>query len=66
MSDEYYVNMMVAWYFATALAKQRDFTLPYFTERRLREPVFSMARRKCFDSFRISQEDKELLRNIAE
>ena len=65
VSDEYYVNMMVAWYFATALAKQRDFTLPYFTERILREPVFSMARRKCFDSFRISREDKELLLNIS-
>jgi 3-methyladenine DNA glycosylase AlkD len=64
VSDEYYVNMMTAWYFATALAKQREATLPYFTERRLHEPVFSMARRKCFDSYRISQSDKELLREI--
>lgn len=34
-SDEYYVNMMRAWYFATALAKQPDAALPWFTERRL-------------------------------
>ena len=34
-SEEYYVNMMVAWYFATALAKRYEEILPYFTERRL-------------------------------
>ena len=63
-SDEYYINMMAAWYFATALAKQRDATFPCFAERRLCEPVFSMARRKCYDSFRISDEDKALLREL--
>lgn len=63
-SDEYYINMMAAWYFATALAKQREAALPYFCEKRLREPVLSMAYRKCLDSYRISDEDKMTLRAL--
>lgn len=63
-SDEYYINMMAAWYFATALAKQREAALPYFCEKRLREPVLSMAYRKCLDSYRISDDDKLMLRAL--
>ena len=63
-SDEYYINMMVAWYFATALAKQREAALPYFTEGMLREPVLSMARRKACESFRVPDDDKALLRRL--
>ena len=63
-SDEYYINMMVAWYFATALAKQRMAALPYFTEGMLREPVLSMARRKACESFRVPDDDKALLRRL--
>ena len=63
-SDEYYINMMVAWYFATALAKQRMAALPYFTEGMLHEPVLSMARRKACESFRVPDDDKALLRRL--
>lgn len=63
-SDEYYINMMVAWYFATALAKQREAALPYFAEEKLREPVLSMARRKACESFRVPDDDKALLRRL--
>ena len=63
-SEEYYVRMMVAWYFATALAKQREAALPYFCERRMQEPIFLMARRKACESFRVSSEDKTLLRQM--
>ena len=61
-SDEYYVNMMVAWYFATALAKRWDDALPYLTERRL--PPFTHGRtvQKAIESFRITAEQKTLLR----
>ena len=64
VSDEYYINMMVAWYFATALSKQRDAALPYFTQGRLREPVRRMAQRKAVESFRISPEDKAMCREL--
>ena len=52
--DEYYIRMMVAWYFATALAKQREAALPYFLERKLHPSVLPLARRKACESFRIS------------
>ena len=64
-SDEYYINMMVAWYFATALAKQREAALPYFTDRLLREPVYGMACRKAIESFRVSDGDKALIRQLS-
>ncbi|MBQ9784358.1 MAG: DNA alkylation repair protein [Clostridia bacterium] len=63
-SDEYYVNMMVAWYFATALAKQQAATLSYFTERRLSPWVHQKAVRKAIESYRISDELKAFLRDL--
>ena len=63
-SEEYYVEMMIAWYFATALAKQRGSILPYYTEGRLTGRVRKMAIRKALESFRISDEDKALLRTL--
>lgn len=61
-SDEYYVNMMLAWYFATALAKQRTEAMKYITEYRLNVWVHNKTIQKAVESFRISKEDKELLR----
>ena len=63
-SEEYYVRMEAAWYFATALAKQPDAILPYFTEDRLDAPVHKMAVRKCIESRRIPPETKALLRTL--
>lgn len=59
-SDEYYVQMMAAWYFATALAKNRDDAWGYLA---LLDPtVRKMAIRKAIESYRLSDEDKEKLR----
>lgn len=62
--EEYYINMMAAWYFATALAKQREETLPYFVKGLLLPEVFRKAVRKCIESNRISEEDKAMLRTL--
>lgn len=62
--SEYYVSMMAAWYFATALYKQYDKILPYF-ERRVLEPMtHDRAIRKAIESRRISDETKEYLRTF--
>lgn len=63
-SDEYYVRMMAAWYFATALAKQPEAVLPYLTERRLDPDVHQKTIRKACESFRISPEFKEQLKKL--
>ena len=63
-SGEYYINMELAWYFATALAKQPDAILPYFTERRLPEWVHRKAIQKSIESRRIPDETKALLRTL--
>ena len=63
-SDEYYVNMMIAWYFATALAKQYDAVLPYIENRRLDEWTHNKAIRKSIESFRITPEQKDYLRTL--
>lgn len=62
--DEYYINMMIAWYFATALAKQWDSTLPYIEEQRLPLWVHNKTIQKAVESYRISPEQKELLRGL--
>lgn len=63
-SDEYYIKMMVAWYFATALAKQFDATLPYITENKLDVWTHNKAIQKSIESYRITAEKKEVLRNL--
>lgn len=63
-SEEYYVNMMVAWYFATALAKQEEATLPYFTERRLSPWIHRKAIQKALESRRIPEELKARLKTL--
>jgi len=61
-SDEYYVNMMRAWYFATALAKQYDSALSYVEERKLDAWTHNKTIQKCIESYRISDEKKQYLR----
>lgn len=63
-SEEYYVNMMVAWYFATALAKQYDVILPYIEEHRLDEWTHNKTIQKAVESYRISAEQKAYLKTL--
>lgn len=63
-SDEYYVNMMIAWYFATALAKQHDVILPYFEERALETWTHNKAIQKAIESRRIDAEEKAYLKTL--
>lgn len=63
-SQEYYVNMMVAWYFATALAKQYDAALPVIRERRLEKWTHNKAIQKAIESYRIHDEQKAYLKTL--
>ena len=63
-SDEYYVNMMIAWYFATALAKQWDSTIKYIEEKKLSSWVHNKTIQKSLESYRVSEEHKEYLRAL--
>ncbi len=63
-SEEYYVRMMVAWYFATALAKQWDAALPYLEGCRLDDWTHNRTIQKAVESYRISPEQKEYLRSL--
>ena len=63
-SDEYYIKMMQAWYFATALSKQYELILPYLEENRLDADTHNKTIRKAIESFRISDEKKKYLRSL--
>ena len=63
-SEEYYVNMMQAWFLATALAKQWDATLPYLTEKRLPVWIHNKTIQKAIESYRITAEQKDFLRTL--
>ncbi len=63
-SDEYYVNMMIAWYFATALAKQYDVVLPYLEDGRLEPRTHNKTIQKAMESYRITDEQKQYLRRL--
>ena len=63
-SDEYYVNMMIAWYFATALAKQYETMLPYIENHRLDPWTHNKTIRKAIESYRITPEQKAYLRTL--
>ena len=62
-SDEYYINMMIAWYFATALAKQYDSILPFIEEKRLSPWTHNKTIQKSVESYRITDEQKKYLRS---
>jgi len=63
-SEEYYVNMMRAWYFATALAKQYVAVLPYLEQRRLDLWTHNKTIQKAVESYRISDEQKTYLKTL--
>ena len=62
--DEYYVKMMVAWYVATALAKQWDATLPLLTAGKLDDWTHNKSIQKAVESYRITDEQKAYLRTL--
>lgn len=63
-SEEYYVQMMIAWFFATALAKQWNATIKYVEENRLDEWCHNKTIQKARESYRITPEQKEYLKSI--
>lgn len=63
-SDEYYINMMVAWFMATALAKQFEATLPYFENFAMEKWTHNKAIQKSVESFCISDETKVYLKTL--
>lgn len=60
--DDYYLKMMVAWYFATALAKKYDESVKYIEGRRLDDWIHKKAIQKAVESFRVTDEHKEYLK----
>lgn len=64
VSGEYYVNMMIAWYFATALAKQYEAVLPYLQNGVLSRWVHNKTIQKAVESYRITPEQKDYLRSL--
>ena len=63
-SEEYYINMMAAWYFATALAKQYDAVIPYMEQKKLAPWTHNKAIQKARESFRITPEQKAYLKTL--
>ena len=63
-SKEYYVNMMIAWYFATALAKQYDSIIPFIENKKLDPWTHNKAIQKAIESYRITDEQKAYLRTL--
>ena len=62
--DDYYLKMMIAWYFATALCKNYDEIVKYLEDRRLEEWVHKKTIQKAMESFRISDEHKAYLKSL--
>lgn len=63
-SEEYYVNMMIAWYMATALAKQWETIIPYIEQKKLPEWVYRKTIQKAVESYRITPEQKAYLKTF--
>ena len=63
-SEEYYVNMMIAWYFATALAKQYEAALPFIEKKRLAVWTHNKAIQKARESYRVSVTAKAYLQQL--
>lgn len=62
--DEYYVQMMIAWYFATAIAKQYDYAVKIFETKKLDTWTHNKAIQKCIESRKVTDEQKEHLRSL--
>ena len=65
-SEEYYVNMMIAWYFATALAKKWDTAIKYIEDKKLSSWIHNKTIQKAVESYRISNEQKTYLKSLKE
>ena len=63
-SEEYYLNMMIAWYFATALAKQYDSSIKYIKDKRLSPWAHNKTIQKAVESYRITDEQKKYLKTL--
>ena len=63
-SDEYYINMMIAWFFATALAKQYESSIKYIEDKKLSPWVHNKTIQKAVESYRISDEQKTYLKQL--
>lgn len=63
-SDEYYINMMIAWFYATALVKQYDKTIKIIEDKSLDKWVHNKTIQKAVESFRVSDEHKKYLRSL--
>jgi len=63
-TDRYYVQMVVAWYMATALAKQWETAFPYIKNRRLSPWIHAKSIQKACESYRITDEQKDILRKL--
>ena len=63
-SEEYYVNMMIAWFYATELAKQWDATIGYIEDQRLDTWTHNKTIQKARESYRITPEQKEYLKTL--
>ena len=63
-SEEYYINMMIAWFFATALAKKWDYAIKYIEEKKLSIWVHNKTIQKAVESYRINNEQKVYLKSL--
>ena len=63
-SNEYYINMMIAWFFATALAKQYDDAITYLENKKLDKWVHNKTIQKAIESYRITNTQKEYLKSL--
>lgn len=63
-TEEYYLMMMQAWFYATALAKQWEATIPYLEQQRLSIWVHNKTIQKAIESYRITAEQKQYLRTL--
>lgn len=63
-SNEYYINMMIAWYFATALAKQYSYAIKYIEDKKLDPWVHNKTIQKARESYRINDEQKAFLNSL--
>ena len=65
IGDDYYLKMMIAWYFATALAKQYEATVPYIENRLIKDKwTHNKAIQKAMESYRVSNDKKEHLKSL--
>lgn len=62
--EEYYIRMMQAWYFATALAKRYEAVLPYIEKRHLEQWTHNKSIQKAIESYRITEEQKDYLKSL--